>query len=107
MTLMETRDLVEVVIPVPADLDISTLHGFEDRLREALAAQPTRLVVDFDECRYLDAQAIRVLLDVHQSLWRRDGRLVLRGCNADTMRLLTLAGVLDVFQVEPDLRVTA
>lgn len=101
MTLMETTGPLEVVVPVPPDLDISTLHRFQDLLEEVQEGQPQRLVVDFADCRYLDAQAIRVLLDIHQQLWRRDGRLVLRGCNPETTRLLALAGVLNVFLHEP------
>lgn len=108
MTMLETSrptgpeplQSEDVVVPIPADLDISTLGKFREALSEALSSRPSRLVVDFSACRYLDAQAIRVLLDAHQELWRRDGRLVLRACNADSTRLLALAGVLNVFQLE-------
>lgn len=100
MTILDST-APEALIAVPADLDISTLARFREQLEAAAALRPARLVVDFAECRYLDAQAIRVLLDVHGWLWQRDGRLVLRGCNHDTSRLLALAGVRDVFTFEP------
>lgn len=104
MTMLQNAPYpAETVVPLPADLDISMLPRFRDALEAALVDRPRRLVVDFGACRYLDAQAIRVLLDVHQALWQRDGRLVLRDCNADTTRLLALAGVLNVFLVEPDM----
>jgi anti-anti-sigma factor len=100
MTMLETAGPTETVIAMPADLDISTLGRFREQLELAAADRPARLVIDFAACRYLDAQAILVLLDVHQQLWRADGRLVLRDCNPDTTRLLALAGVIDVFLLE-------
>jgi anti-anti-sigma factor len=101
MTVLESQHSADVLVCVPADLDISTLGRFREALEKAVSANPVRLVVDFSACRYLDAQAIRVLLDAHQQLWRLDSRLVLRACNPDTRRLLALAGVLNVFQLEP------
>ena len=101
MTMLDTPPTVETVIPIPHDLDIATMPRFRQTLEEAVRTNPWRLVVDFAACRYLDAQAIRVLLDIHQELWCGDGRLVLRACNADVTRLLALAGVLNVFLLEP------
>ncbi len=104
---MTTTPLREVpsVLPVlelrlEGDLDISTLPVLRERLEEALSLGPRRLVVDFAACRYLDAQAILVLLEAHRAMWRREGRLVLRHCSSATTRLLALAGVLNVFEIE-------
>lgn len=83
------------------DLDIAALASLQDQLDDAVLLRPARLVIDFSGCRYLDAQAIRVLVDTHRALWREGGRLVLKGCNEDALRLLALAGVLEVFEVVP------
>ncbi len=90
----------ELVLEVSDPLDISTLQQFWSDLRAAAARGPERLVVDLSQCPYLDAQAIRLLLDVHQLIWIQDGRLILRGAPPPVIRLLALAGVLNVFAVE-------
>jgi anti-anti-sigma factor len=92
---------VAVVVHVDPELDIATLPELREELARAVDTGTRRVIVDLSDCRFLDAQAIRVLLDVHRRLWIRDGRLVLRGCSPAAMRLLALAGVLNVFDTEP------
>jgi anti-anti-sigma factor len=109
MTTMMPAPSAESVLPhvelrLSEDLDISTLPMFRDQLEDALSLRPERVVIDFSACRYLDAQAIRVLLDAHGTLWRSQGRLVLRDCSPETTRLLALAGVLNVFEIEQSAR---
>ena len=103
MTTVMPAPSAESVLPfvelrLADDLDISTLPMFRDQLEDALSLRPQRIVIDFSACRYLDAQAIRVLLDAHGAMWRSEGRLVLRDCSPETTRLLALAGVLNVFE---------
>lgn len=93
--------LVEVV--VDCELDIATLPRVRERLEDALTLRPEMLVVDLTDCPFLDAQAITLLLDVHRAAWRSGSRLVLRGCSSQCLRLLALAGVLDVFDIDDDL----
>lgn len=93
--------LPEVTLRVTEDLDISTLHALREQIGDALTLRPQRLIIDLHGCRYLDAQAITVLLDAHREMWRLEGRLVLRGCSPETLRLLAIAGVLSVFETEP------
>ena len=102
MTVMTAPLLsATATVHVTDNLDVSTLHQFWARLQTAAAERPSRLVVDLSGCAYLDAQAIRLLLDVHQLLWVQEGRLILAGCRPETTRLLALAGVLKVFTLEP------
>ena len=96
-----TNSLLPVIEYVVVDsLDISTLIHFSEQLEEAVTLRPARVVVDLSTCDYIDAQAIRVLMDTHRSLWLQGGRLILRGVSVQTMRLLTLTGVRDVFTFE-------
>lgn len=102
--------LPEVELRLTDDLDISTLHLLREQMEDAISLRPHRLIIDLQACRYLDAQAITVLLEAHRGMWRIQGRLVLRGCSPETLRLLAIAGVLNVFETEPatarpDLRV--
>lgn len=101
--LSATHDLPAlpyVEVRLGEDLDIATLASLQDQLDDAVLLRPARLVIDFTACRYLDAQAIRLLVETHGALWREGGRLVLRDCSEDTLRLLSLAGVLEIFEVE-------
>jgi anti-anti-sigma factor len=94
-----TQPVIEVL--VDDELDIATLPRLRERLEDALSLRPARLVVDLRDCTFLDAQAMTVLLDVHRQAWRQGGLLTLRGCTPQCLRLLSLAGLLDVFDREP------
>ena len=89
---------MEVVVGY--DLDISALPRLRDQLEDALRLEPQRLVLDLSGCGHLDGQAIVVLLEVHKALYEAGGRLVIRGAGLQALRLLTLAGVRDVFAFE-------
>ncbi len=95
-----TSLLPNIELIVVNSLDVSTLIRFSEQLEDAITLRPDRLVVDLSACDYVDAQAIRVLMDTHRGLWLQGGRLTLRGVNPATMRLLTLAGVRDVFSID-------
>lgn len=102
-TLTHHRDAVLPIIElrVVETLDVSQLMRLSEQLEDAITLRPERLVVDLTCCDFVDAQAIRVLMDAHRAIWKRGGRLVLRGVNAATLRLLAIAGVRDVFTLEP------
>ncbi len=95
-------DMDDVVVVVDTELDIATLPQLRERLELALATAPGRLVVDLTDCVFLDAQAMNVLLDVHRQAWRQGGRLTLRGCSSQCLRLLALAGLVGVFDLEDE-----
>lgn len=97
---MTARPLPVIQIDVCDVLDASTLMRFSEQLDEAVSLDPEVLVVDLSRCPYMDAQAIRVLMDAHRTIWVSGGRLTLRGVSADTLRLLSVAGLADVFAVE-------
>ncbi|MCW2621794.1 MAG: Sulfate transporter/antisigma-factor antagonist [Frankiales bacterium] len=86
---------------VDEELDIATLPRLRERLEDALSLQPARLVLDLRQCVFLDAQAMTVLLDIHRQAWRQGGLLTLRGCSPQCLRLLSLAGLLGVFDLQP------
>jgi anti-anti-sigma factor len=95
-----TTSLSEIEIRLAQDLDISTLPLLQDQVDEALSQRPRRLVIDCSDCRYLDAQAIRVLVEARCVMRLSGGDLVLRGCTPDTTRLLGAVGVLQRFTLE-------
>lgn len=98
-----TQRCAQQVLQVTEALDAGSFQQFWSDLEAAAARRPERLVVDLSRCPYLDAQAIRLLLDIHQLIWIQDGRLVLRGARPPVTRLLELAGVTNVFVLENEL----
>ncbi|MFY1616106.1 STAS domain-containing protein [Micromonospora sp. WMMD736] len=77
--------LVEVSI---TQLDLSCLAESGAVFDRLLALNPGQIVVDLSECRYIDAAAIGLLLDVHRRLARADGALVVRNPNPRIYRIL-------------------
>jgi anti-anti-sigma factor len=98
---VRTCSIPLVEVQVEGALDATALHNLDTRITEALLLHPQLLVIDFTRCSALDARAIRVLLDVRTLTSRRGARLVLRNCQPDSVRLLAMAGVLKVFEMDP------
>ncbi len=112
MTLSQPADADAASIPlveveIDGNLDVTMLHSLFSQITEALTLRPEVMAIDFARCRYLDAQAIRVLLDGHTLAWKRGTRMVLRNCQPDCIRLMAIAGVLRVFEIDPPTASTA
>ncbi len=81
-------------------LDGAAVDRWRLRLAEAAALRPARLVVDLRRSPRIDAAAIAVLLQVHREMMRADGRLTLRAPVDRVRRMLGLARVDHVLEVE-------
>ncbi|MGI5151652.1 STAS domain-containing protein [Plantactinospora sp. CA-294935] len=66
----------------------------------ALRRRPDRIVLDVARCDYVDAAGIVLLLDLHRRSRRAGGTLELRGLSARLCRLLEIARVHHVLQIE-------
>ncbi len=88
-----------LTIAVTGALDVTTLPRVRDRLEQALAARPARLVLDLSACTFVDASALAVLLDLHRRMCRTGGVLALSGCSSRVLRLLSLTGLRRVFDL--------
>ncbi len=108
MTLLADAPTTAVVAPsvqapatvvVTGALDVTTLPRVRDRLEQALAGRPDRLVVDLTDCTFVDASALALLLDVHRRASRIGIVLTLRGCCPRVLRLLSLTGLRRVFDL--------
>lgn len=69
-------------------------------ITEAVALRPRRLVVDLGASPLVDAAAIAVLLQAHRAMVHIDGRLILRRPAERVRRILRLARLDQVFEVE-------
>ena len=81
-------------------LDGVAVDRWRTRLGEAVAGRPARLIVDLRHSPRIDAAAIVLLLHLHRELIRADARLTLRAPVARVRRMLGLARVDHVLEVE-------
>ena len=88
-----------VVVKVEGELDVASVSRVREHLHDALSVRPGRLVVDLQDCPFVDACALTMLLDVHRRAWRAGGVLTLRGCSPRVLRLLSLTGLRRVFDL--------
>jgi anti-anti-sigma factor len=95
----------EIVVVVPDPLDGEAVAPFAAGVAAAVAHGPERLVVDLTGCSRIGAAAIVVLLQAHAQMVRAQGALRLRGPGERVRRMLRLARVDQVLDVEdtPDL----
>jgi anti-anti-sigma factor len=94
--------MAEVVVVVTDPLDGAAVGYWSRVLAEAVARCPDRLVVDLAACPRIDAAAIVALLRVHAQMLRAGGGLRLRTPPARVRRMLRLARVEQVLEVEED-----
>lgn len=69
-------------------------------MTEAVALQPRRLIIDLGDTPTVDAAAIAILLQAHRAMVQAGGRLVLRRPVDRVRRMLRVARVEEVFEVE-------
>ena len=99
---MPEHTIPETTVVVTEPLEGSAVDRWARLIRDAAALRPDRLVVDLQGSPSIDASAIVVLLQVHRDMVRADGRLQLRGAAARVRRMLSLARVDQVLDVEDD-----
>jgi anti-anti-sigma factor len=62
--------------------------------------EPALLVIDLHDSPGIDASAVVMLLQTHRSMVCADGRLVVRGASPRVRRMLSLARVDQVLDIE-------
>jgi anti-sigma B factor antagonist len=88
------------LVAVRGDLDVATAPTLRTALAEASSATHA-LVVDVSGVTFMDASALGVLIGAARGARDRGHKVVLRGPSANTLRLLQVTGLLEVFRVEP------
>lgn len=92
---------LEVVVAVTEAFAGPSVERWGSLITEAVELRPRRLIVDLSQSRSIDASAIVLLLQVHRRLVCADGQLTLRGPVPRVRRMLGLARVDHVLDVEP------
>jgi anti-anti-sigma factor len=92
--------MAETTVVVTEALDGATLERWRGQFRAAVARRPAQLIVDLRHSPRIDAAAVVVLVQLHRELIRADARLTLRAPVARVRRILGLARVDHVLEVE-------
>jgi anti-anti-sigma factor len=90
----------EATVVVTEALDGAAVDRWRALFTAAAARRPARLILDLRYSPRIDAAAIVVLVQLHRELIRADARLTLRAPVARVRRLLGLARVDHVLEVE-------
>ncbi|HET9730630.1 MAG TPA: STAS domain-containing protein [Acidimicrobiia bacterium] len=83
------------------DLDAASAPTLSNVINDLLAANVDEIVLDMSDNWFCDSAGLRVILDAHEQLTRRGGRLVLRSPTEPVMRLLEVTGLRGHLNVEP------
>lgn len=97
---------LEVVVAVTEPFAGSCVERWGSLITEAVELQPGRLVVDLSQSPSIDASAIVLLLQVHRRLVCADAQLTLRAPVPRVRRMLALARVDRVLDVQPAIEAT-
>jgi anti-anti-sigma factor len=92
---------LEVVVAVTEAFDGPSVERWGSLITEAAELQPGRLIVDLSQSPSIDASAIVLLLQVHRRLVCADAQLTLRNPVPRVRRMLGLARVDHVLDVQP------
>ncbi|WP_436498612.1 STAS domain-containing protein [Actinokineospora sp. HUAS TT18] len=92
-----------LVVAVHGEVDLRTVPRLRDELMAHLRQTGPRLIVDLTEVGFLGASGLTVLLAVREAAVAKGTTLFLVAHARPVLRLLTVAGLDGVFDVEPDL----
>lgn len=89
-----------LVVTVQGELDLATAPALRERLSQAVEGGESSVVLDLSGLRFLDSTGLRVLIETHHRLAEGDGSLVLRGVADTTARVLEIAGLTEMFNIQ-------
>jgi anti-anti-sigma factor len=91
------------VLTMVGDIDIAVEDEWRRQGVEFLEQHPAMrdVVVDMAEVSFIDSRGMAVLIDLHTSALKRGGKLTLRTVPPRIFKALGVAGLDQVFQVEP------
>ena len=95
-----SETIPEATVVVTEAFEGITVDRWGRLIAETVALGPRRLIVDLRASPVLDAAAIAILLRAHRTMTHAGGRLTLRGPSSRVRRILSLARLDQVFDIE-------
>ncbi len=87
------------IITPQGRLDAAGTRPLEAELKKRIAAGETRLIVDFQNTRYIGSNGLRVLLAALKQAKKRGGTLKLCGLAARLKEIFAMAGFDHLFEI--------
>ena len=92
------RQAMYIITP-QGRLDAAGTRPLEAELKKRIAAGETRLIVDFQNTRYIGSNGLRVLLAALKQAKKRGGTLKLCGLAARLKEIFAMAGFDHLFEI--------
>jgi anti-sigma B factor antagonist len=80
-----------IVLRLAGELDLYNAEEVRSALADALATEPTRIVIDLSEVNFIDSTALGALIEARSKLGRND--LLLAAPQLETRRTLQVSGL--------------
>jgi anti-sigma B factor antagonist len=97
--LQVTHDGQGPVVRVAGELDLASAGQFRECLQELMGRT---LTIDFTDVTFMDSTALGVLIAAQQRQEVEGGELILHGVRPAQMRVIEIAGLAEVFNVDGD-----
>ena len=85
---------------VQGEIDIATAPNLRQALAEAIAARPSRLVVDLSATTFLDCSGARAIIDTHHHIIG-GCQIILRAPAPMVRKVIELIGLHQICLIEP------
>ena len=86
------------IVHLPPELDCNEGERLLHWVREALAQDKTRFILDFDQVRYIDSSGIGNVVQVFRLVQNVEGKLVLAQCSEEIQRVFRLVNFQKYFE---------
>lgn len=81
-------------ISIEGELDLAVADQLQ-RVLDTAAQEVGRIVVELQDCEFIDSTGIAVLIRAHVELEKRGGRLAVCGASEQVLRVFQLAGLME------------
>lgn len=99
LAVVVTEEAGQTVAHVSGEIDIATCERLRDAIEPHLG-RGQRVVLDLSGVRFMDSSCLGVLLKARTTLTADGGSLILRNPSRAATRVLSLAGVAELFDTE-------
>lgn len=84
-----------VILAVAGEIDLASAEKFSDDVRELTAGENGEIVLNLQDCSFIDSTGIRAVIMLARELEARGQSLVLCGLNGSPRRVFEITGLLD------------
>lgn len=81
------------VVRLRGDLELATCREVDQKLRDLLAGQNPKMVIDMKETKYVDSSGLGVLVSLYSHVKKQNGQLAVANLNRSVRRLFDLTNV--------------